>query len=257
MRIASACILAAFTLGASLTEARAQCLQANFNEIVEGHLAQRQFWDAAGRPEPAFLLILSAPVCLSGEYELDNVDTARSIQIYSGDDEVERRIGRLVGERVVVQGKPFGAATVHHHAPIVMDVARIDARARRASEMPDLVQPRRGSALRATLLNAARPVFEEESGGAIEFVVGRLNVYGDWAFGEVRLQRPGGVPIDWRRTRYAEGYRAGMFDPAGSFFLLHRSGGSWNLMEHATGPTDVTWDGWRRDYGLPLAMFQR
>ena len=33
----------------------------------------------------------------------------------------------LVGEIVIVRGKPFGALTVHHHAPIVMEISGIDS----------------------------------------------------------------------------------------------------------------------------------
>lgn len=43
----------------------------------------------------------------------------------------------------------------------------------------------------------------ENTCGPIEFSVKRLNVAGDWAFGEVRLQRPGGKQINWRKTKYA------------------------------------------------------
>jgi hypothetical protein len=104
-------------------------------------------------------------------------------------------------------------------------------------------QPPRGSQLRTQLLDAARPVFERETNGSIELVVRRLNVLGDWAFGDVHLQRPGGGQIDWRKTKYADDFSAGMFDPGGSFFLLRRTGTIWKVMEYSTGPTDVVWDG--------------
>ena len=120
-----------------------------------------------------------------------------------------------------------------------------------------IIQPPRGSALRIELLDAARPVFARDTGGPIEFVVRRLNVLGNWAFGEVRLQRPGGVPIDWAKTRYAEDLAAGMFDPASSFFLARRTAAGWIVLEFATGPTDVAWDSWRLDYHLPTALFTR
>lgn len=118
-------------------------------------------------------------------------------------------------------------------------------------------QPPPGSQLRAGLLDVVRPTFEIETGGAIEFVVRRLNVLGDWAFGDVRLQRPGGGPIDWRKTKYAADFAAGMFDPGGSFFLLKHSGGAWSVVEFATGPTDIAWDGWRTQNKLPQTLFER
>ena len=120
-----------------------------------------------------------------------------------------------------------------------------------------VMQPPTGSPLRSEVLNAARPTFESETGGAIEFVVRRLNVAGDWAFGDVRLQRPGGGQIDWRKTKYAADFAGGMFDPSGSFFLVRRSDGVWTVVEFATGPTDIAWDSWRTDYKLPAALFER
>ena len=233
------------------------CLEANQDEYAEGMLAEDMFRDAAGRPEPAYILTLSVSVCLNGEDEMDNVENARTLQIYGIDASVDDLISRLVGRSVRVLGQPFGAMTVHHHAPILMEVSQIWPIQARSTSSQQIVQPPRGSELRAELLDAARPTFEEETGGPIEFVVKRLNVIGDWAFGEVRLQRPGGRPIDWTRTMYAEDYAAGMFDPSGSFFLLHNAGPYWEVVEYATGPTDIAWDGWRLDYGLPLAMFQQ
>ena len=55
-----------------------------------------------------------------------------------------------------------------------------------------IFQPKPGTPLRSEILDAVRPVFETETNGPIEFVVRRLNVLGDWAFGDVTLQRPGG-----------------------------------------------------------------
>ncbi len=121
----------------------------------------------------------------------------------------------------------------------------------------NVIQPPQGSQLRKELLDAARPVFEEETKGPVEYEVHRLNVLGGWAFGDVFLRRPGGGRIDWSRTKYAEDERNGAFDPGGSFFLLKRSGSSWTVVEFATGPTDVAWDGWRQDHRLPGQLFER
>lgn len=237
--------------------ADAQCLAADQDEYAEGGLAQHVFHDAAGRPEPSFILTLSEPVCLTGQDETDNVGSVRTMQVYGTDETVERSISRRVGQRVRVLGRPFGAMTVHHHAPVVMEVSRIWTIQVESRDDRRIVEPQRGSSLRAELLDAARPVFEDETDGPVEFVVKRLAVTGDWAFGEVRLQRPGGRSIDWSRTKYAEDFADGMFDPSGSFFLLHRTGRNWAITEFATGPTDVAWDSWRQDHHLPLALFQR
>jgi hypothetical protein len=118
-------------------------------------------------------------------------------------------------------------------------------------------QPARGTQLRTQLLEAVRGVFETETNGSVEFVIRRLNVLGDWAFGDVQLRRPGGGQIDWRKTKYADDFVAGVFDPGGSFFLLHRAGTVWKVTEYSTGPTDIVWDGWRTDHKLPPKLFER
>lgn len=115
--------------------------------------------------------------------------------------------------------------------------------------------PAKGSPLRTELLDAARPAFVAETQGPVEFVVRRLAVLGDWAFGDVSLRRPGGQPIDWMATRYGEDLRHDMFNPDYAFFLLRRQGDGWSLAEISVGPTDVVWDWWRQKYNIPAALF--
>ncbi len=120
----------------------------------------------------------------------------------------------------------------------------------------DVVKPDRGSALRTELLDAARPVFERETGGPVEFVVRQLNVLDVWAFGNVTLQRPGGGAIDWSRTKFGQDEAEGMFEADGHFFLLRRAdSGEWMPVEYALGPTDVAWDWWRQQLDLPEKLF--
>lgn len=125
------------------------------------------------------------------------------------------------------------------------------------AQAQDITQPPRGSPLRAELMDAARPTFEREIGGPIEFVVQRLNVWGEWAYGQVAPQRPGGRAIDWRRTKYAADFESGAFQTSISLFLLRRSEtGRWMMVEYAIGPTDVAWDDWRQQLNLPRALFE-
>jgi hypothetical protein len=119
----------------------------------------------------------------------------------------------------------------------------------------DLYSPEKGSDLRKSILDAARPAFERDIGGPVEFVVTILNVADKWAYGDVKVQRPGGAPIDWRRTRFAEDYAQGMFDPEHNLFLLQDGANGWTLVEYAIGPTDVAWDWWRQQYKLPAELF--
>ncbi len=114
----------------------------------------------------------------------------------------------------------------------------------------------RGHSLRSVLLDAARPTFVAETDGDVEFVVRRLTVWGPWAFGQVKPQRPGGSPIDWARTAYADIHAQGDLDGDGeSYFLLIRHSGEWVVHEFAIGPTDVVWAGWAEEYYLPSQMF--
>lgn len=131
------------------------------------------------------------------------------------------------------------------------------ALAPRAAEAGDLAMhtPAKGSPLRARLLDTARPAFEQQVGAPVEFVVKTLNVMAGWAYGDVLLQRPGGVPIDWRRTRFAEDFAQGMLETGSNMFLLRDSGNGWTLVDYAVGPTDVAWDWWRQQNDLPYELF--
>jgi hypothetical protein len=118
-----------------------------------------------------------------------------------------------------------------------------------------VMEPPKGSPLRKQLLDTARPAFEREIGGPIEFVITTLNVWGPWAYGDVKLQRPGGAPIDWRRTKFAEDYAQGMLETEHNLFLLWQGGAGWALMDFVIGPTDVAWDWWRQQHKLPAELF--
>jgi hypothetical protein len=102
-------------------------------------------------------------------------------------------------------------------------------------------EPPRGSALRAALMDAARPLAESMLAAPVEFVVRDLRVEGDVAFASLVAQRPGGMPIDIRTT---PGFYRGELDPEfmdGSTLqvLYQRVGGRWVPVHHAIGATDV------------------
>jgi hypothetical protein len=116
------------------------------------------------------------------------------------------------------------------------------------------ITPPPGSPLRAEILNAYRPSVEAQIGAPVEFVVDALNVMGDWAFVEARPQRPGGAPIDWRKTKFRQAIEADMMSKI-VLGLLHRTGGGWQVVENVIGPTDVVWENWLKTYSLPRALF--
>ncbi|MCC7346769.1 MAG: DUF4431 domain-containing protein [Variibacter sp.] len=114
---------------AGCASAQAACLQANqVGQVAEGRLTAGKFRDAAGRPETAFILRLSAATCLAGPDADDNVRDVARIHVFSMQSAVRRKLSSLVGRVVQVRGNPFPAMTAHHHAPIVMDVSDVAAR---------------------------------------------------------------------------------------------------------------------------------
>jgi hypothetical protein len=119
-------VLATTVIGAPA--AQAQCMKAMGEARAEGYLTVGRFSDAAGRPETAYILRLTRPVCLDGAEDSDARKGTRRVHIFSPDDRTARKIQRLVGRNVVVSGEPFGQHTAHHHAPIVMTVTEIGPR---------------------------------------------------------------------------------------------------------------------------------
>jgi hypothetical protein len=117
-----------------------------------------------------------------------------------------------------------------------------------------VTQPERGTALRANILDALRPVVQAEIGGDIEFVVNDLRVLGDWAYVNVRPQRPGGGAIDWRTTKFREGREAGAMSDL-VLALLRREAVNWRVVECVIGPTDVAWEGWIEPHRLQRKLF--
>ncbi len=115
-------------LAAGPAAAAGRCMQFEApKQIQQGRLVIGHFKDAADRPETAYVLRLPVATCLSAKDPEFRVKRARTIHIYSSDDKVQASIRRFVGKDVEVRGKPFGAHTAHHHAPIVMDISAIDA----------------------------------------------------------------------------------------------------------------------------------
>ncbi len=116
------------TLAASLFAGPAladRCLQAGGEETLIGTISAGEFQDAAGRPESALILNLSDAECLTGEEETDQIDSTTTVHIFGEDDALHKKLQDAVGQEVLVLGTPFGAMTVHHHAPVVMEVKAV------------------------------------------------------------------------------------------------------------------------------------
>jgi hypothetical protein len=103
-------------------------------------------------------------------------------------------------------------------------------------------EPERGSALRTDLMDALRPLVEQQLGPPVEFVVEQLRVAGGVAFANVNPQRPGGGRIDLATTpiAIAAGGDWG-FEGVGTQALYRREGSQWVVAHMAVGATDVWW----------------
>jgi len=97
-------------------------------QAAEGRLDVKTAQDAAGRPENPIILRLAKPACLASEDADMRVSSTIEIHVYSTRPGVHAKLKGLLGKSVSVQGQPFGAHTAHHHAPIVMDVSKVEPR---------------------------------------------------------------------------------------------------------------------------------
>ena len=82
--------------------------------------------------EGAYILTLDAPACAVGDDFLNASESFDRIQLLPNDarpdPKLSRKLRRLVGKRVSVQGaSAFGAHTGHHHAPLLVSVQNITA----------------------------------------------------------------------------------------------------------------------------------
>ena len=111
------------------TAAAAACLSdKGSKETATGSLRVEKAHDAMGHPERPYILHLASVICLDTQDPGDKVEASKTLHIYSTDPKVMAAIARMVGKVVTVRGRPFPALTVHHHAPIVMDVSEIAVR---------------------------------------------------------------------------------------------------------------------------------
>jgi len=114
--------------------------------------------------------------------------------------------------------------------------------------------PQPGTPLRATILDALRPVVAKEIGGQIEFVVSTIRVLNGWAYVSAKPQRPGGAPIDWRATKFRKAWEQDMMSDLVLALLQLRDDG-WRVVEYEIGPTDVSWVEWIKQHNLPRLLF--
>jgi hypothetical protein len=106
-----------------------ECMNVNGDsETAEGRLSIGQFQDAAGRQQSAYILVLAVASCLASNDPDERVESSSKIHVFASEDRIHKSIQRFVGKSVLVRGRPSPAHTVHHHAPIIMDIREIGAR---------------------------------------------------------------------------------------------------------------------------------
>jgi hypothetical protein len=116
------------TLAVFSARADAACLIAQRDDQqAEGMLDRVKITiEAYDRTDTAFMLTPSKPACLEGSDEYDKVESSKRIHVFSMDDEILRKLRANVGKTVRVTGSAFGESSPYHHAPIVMNVSKIE-----------------------------------------------------------------------------------------------------------------------------------
>jgi hypothetical protein len=102
-------------------------------------------------------------------------------------------------------------------------------------------EPKRGTTLRSSLMDAIRPHIEWELGQPIEFIVNELRASGNYALAFLSPQRPGGIKIDIFKT---PGFQRGSLDPnymdsTAVVVLYEKKRETWVAVHHSIGATDV------------------
>ena len=106
----------------------AACMTAAAGDMgAEGEVAKQEFKGAGGKSDVVYILKLPIPACLSGRDKRDNVRESDAIQLISSRPDIMSSIEQSVGKTSLVYGKPRGARSSRDHAPIVMDVTKIDS----------------------------------------------------------------------------------------------------------------------------------
>lgn len=123
--------------------------------------------------------------------------------------------------------------------------------------IPDKVQhPAAGSKLHRAVLHTLGKVMEQDLGQKVRLKVRRreLKVLSGWALVHGTPLRPDGRPVDYSATRYQEDIDDGTFDD-GVHALLRLDRGTWTVVVHEVGCTDLCWEGWDKKHRAPAALF--
>lgn len=136
-------------------------------------------------------------------------------------------------------------------AVLLSATATPDAHSRSSTAIANVA---RGNPLRAVLLNALRPVIAKDLRQPVQFVVKKLRTDGRWAFAVVELRTPAGGEINYWKMHYKDLLDAGAFDGGACYALLRREKSGWRVKAFSIGATDVQWDSWPEEFGVPREL---
>lgn len=119
-------VAAAMLFPDPVPQARAQsgCIEAGRDGVaIAGRL------EASGKGKSGAILLRSQTgICLTGPDEDDKVAPTWVLHAFGANDTVHRQLAGLLGRQVEVRGRLMPALTVHHKAPIVVEVASVTAK---------------------------------------------------------------------------------------------------------------------------------
>jgi hypothetical protein len=113
--------------------------------------------------------------------------------------------------------------------------------------------PRPGSAERAAIMDAIRPLCERDLKQKVIFKVQHLRVARGFALARVVPLKPNGGEINYSRTKYADELAEGAFDGEGEA-LLRNDDGEWTLLEWRFGASDTEVPIWLARHGAPRSL---
>lgn len=113
--------------------------------------------------------------------------------------------------------------------------------------------PPTGSDERKAIMDALRPVCEQDLKQKVIFKVELLKVSGPWAAARVTPLQPNGSPINYLKTHYREDVQQGAFDSGGEALLVFKNG-AWRLLKWRFGATDTELPEWLEKYGAPVGL---
>ena len=113
--------------------------------------------------------------------------------------------------------------------------------------------PRPGSAERAAIMDAIRPLCERDLKQKVIFKVQHLRVARGFALARVVPLRPNGGEINYSRTKYSDELEQGAFDGEGEA-LLRLDDGEWTLLEWRFGASDTEVPIWLEKHNAPRSL---